>query len=623
MKRNRSKLRIEELERRENPAAVNIGFGSGILDFNVAGYTLSQNNANFGTTSSAFGFSEAAMTAPQAVTTANGGTATATLNDAFDGALSWGLALNIGLPVPGSIPANGPLTYYDQDGIVDIVGTPISPNVYGPGTILTGSPNTASFDGDSFNGLQLWQQNAVFAVNGAPVIRTIFYVTNTTGATITQNLGVFNNLGSDGGTEIFDTSSGDFAFSGGIDTYVGSFQAYAGLTSPDPRLMFQVQGGFGAIRQGLDPSSSFVDGDDQARFNFFATLEAGETQAFMIFTGLYGSKQVALDNNADFSSYGDLVANGLLDGLTGPALALIRNWDLAVEPLGEVAGTLAGVESRVQTFAADGTPQLDFSPFPGFTGGVSVARGDVNADGIADILTGSGGGAAGHVRAFNGTDGSEIASFFPFGDYNGGLSVAVGDVDGDGFGDYVVGTTDGSSHVKVFSSRTGVELYSFFAFDGFTGGVNVASADVDGDGQADIVVGTRIGAAHVKVFSGASGAEIRSFFAFDGYTGGISVAAGDLNGDGYADIVVGAQQGATHVKAFSGFDGAELASFFAYQGSLGGVSVAVVDADGDGIADIGTGSRVGNHLKAFRPSDGSESDSFFADNGLSGGIDVG
>ena len=534
------------------------------------------------------------------------------------------MALNNGLPVPGSVPANGPLTYYDQDGIVDIVGTEISPGVYGPGTILTGSPNTASFDGDSFNGLQLWQQNAVFAVNGAPVIRSIFYVTNTTGATISQNLGVFNNLGSDTDTRIFDTSTGDFAFTPGVDTYVASFELNNAVTvnRNDPKLVFQLQGGFGTIRQGLDPSSRFVDGNDQPHFNFYATLEAGETQAFMIFTGLYGSRQVALDNNASFSSYGDLVANGLLDGLTGPALVLIRNWDLAVEPLGEVAGTLAGVETRVQTFAADGTPQLDFSPFPGFTGGVSVARGDVNADGVADILTGSGAGAAGHVRAFSGADGSEIASFFPFGDYNGGLSVAVGDVDGDGFGDYVVGTTDGSSHVKVFSSRTGAELHSFFAFDGFAGGVNVASADVDGDGHADVVVGTRTGAAHVKVFSGATGAEIRSFFAFDGYTGGISVAAGDLNSDGYADIVVGAQQGVSHVKSFSGFDGAELASFFAYDGSLGGVSVAVVDADGDGLADIGTGSRVGNHVKAFRPADGSESDSFFADTGFAGGIDV-
>ena len=92
MKPNRSKLRCEQLERRENPTAVNIGFGTPVLDFDVAGYRLQQNNNNAPTTSSAFGFEEAFMTAPQAVTTAGGSTVSDTLTDAFDGALSWGLA---------------------------------------------------------------------------------------------------------------------------------------------------------------------------------------------------------------------------------------------------------------------------------------------------------------------------------------------------------------------------------------------------------------------------------------------------------------------------------------------------------------------------------------------------
>ena len=50
MKLNRAKLRIEELERRDNPSSVNIGHGTGVVHFNVAGYTLFQDNANFATT---------------------------------------------------------------------------------------------------------------------------------------------------------------------------------------------------------------------------------------------------------------------------------------------------------------------------------------------------------------------------------------------------------------------------------------------------------------------------------------------------------------------------------------------------------------------------------------------
>ena len=631
MKPNRSKLRVEELERRENPTATNIGFNTPPnnvppVEFIVAGYTLKQNNGNFATTSSAFGFQDATMTVAQAVTTANGGTVNAVLDDAFDGALSWGLALANGSVAPGAAPANGPLTYFDHDGIVDIVGAPLAPNKYGPGAIITGSPESTSFNGDSFNGLRLWQQNAVFSVNGAPVIRSVFFVGNPTGGTITQNLGVFSNLGSDTNTRIFDTGSGDFIFDPGVDRFVGSFQNYRGTTSTDPRLMFQLQGGFGHVQQVLDASSAFAtSGNDQPHFNFFTTLAAGETKAFMTFTGLYASKQAAVNNNVAFASYGALQSSGLLAGLSSQTRNRIQNWDVGPLPEGEAIGTLAGVPSRVRTYAADGTPQLDFAPFDGFLGGVSVARGDMNRDGVQDIVAAAGQGAEPRVGVFNGLDGGEISSFFAYDvGYTGGVSVATGDVNGDGVADIVVGTLNGFSHVKVFSGADGAELASFFAFDGFTGGVNVASADVDGDGFDDIVVGTQSGSSHVKVFSGATGAELKSFIAFDaGYTGGISVAAGDLNGDSNADIVVGALQGVSHVKGFSGSDDSELASFFAYEGSLGGVSVAVNDADGDGRADIGTGSRVGSHVKAFRPSDLQVVDSFLSlEDGFPGGINL-
>jgi len=53
MKPIRSKLRVEELERRENPSATDIGFGTSILEFEVAGYRIRQNNNDNPTTSSA------------------------------------------------------------------------------------------------------------------------------------------------------------------------------------------------------------------------------------------------------------------------------------------------------------------------------------------------------------------------------------------------------------------------------------------------------------------------------------------------------------------------------------------------------------------------------------------
>jgi trimeric autotransporter adhesin len=209
-----------------------------------------------------------------------------------------------------------------------------------------------------------------------------------------------------------------------------------------------------------------------------------------------------------------------------------------------------------------------FAYSPQFNGGVRVAAGDVNGDGAPDIITGSGPGAA-HVKAFSGRDLSELHTFLPYGTgFMGGVFVATGDVNGDGFDDIITGTDSGAmGHVKVFDGRTGAELRSFFAYPaGFTGGVRVAAGDINGDGFADIITGAGPGGGpHVKAFDGRTLAEMRSFFAYTAtFSGGVFVAAGDVDGDGRADIITGSGPGAgPHVKVFSGKTEAELQSCFA------------------------------------------------------------
>src|SRR5204863_7505353 len=114
--------------------------------------------------------------------------------------------------------------------------------------------------------------------------------------------------------------------------------------------------------------------------------------------------------------------------------------------------------------------------------------------------------------------------------FAGGVRVAVGDVNGDGVPDVITGAGPGAgTHVKVFDGATGAEIRSFLAYPGFAGGVTVACGDVNGDGFADVITGASVNG-HVKVFDGHSGAEIRSFFAYPGFTGAVTVAAGDVNG---------------------------------------------------------------------------------------------
>jgi hypothetical protein len=242
-----------------------------------------------------------------------------------------------------------------------------------------------------------------------------------------------------------------------------------------------------------------------------------------------------------------------------------------------VVGSDAGVPAEVEVFNSV-TKALLFAAFPfgiGFTGGVRVALGDVNQDGVPDIIVGAGPGGAPQVRVYDGRTFQPLAGplssflgIFPTG-FTGGVFVAAGDVDGDGFADIIVGAdAGGGPEVNVFSGRTGAVLYSFLAFPAsFNGGVRVAAGDVNGDGKADIITGAGPGALpQVSVFNGASLAGLLSFYAFPtSFNGGVYVAAGDVDNSGKVEIVVGAGAGALpQVNVFSGqSNGRLLGSYFA------------------------------------------------------------
>ncbi|CAN5634739.1 hypothetical protein BH09PLA1_BH09PLA1_33180 [soil metagenome] len=291
-------------------------------------------------------------------------------------------------------------------------------------------------------------------------------------------------------------------------------------------------------------------------------------------------------------------------------------------------GTDVGTQTHVKAFATPSlTTEASFFAYPGFTGGVRVAAGDVNGDGLADIITGVGAGAGPQVKVFDRNGLNEIRSFFAYdAGFSGGVYVAAGDINGDSRADIITGTGTTSTHIKVFDAVSQAEVRSFFAFPGFTGGVRVAAGDINGDGRADIIAGTGPGAAQVRVLDGVTGAVLREFLPYAGFTGGIFVAAGDVNGDGRADLITSTDDNgpaSSQIKVFDGASGALMQSFIPFAGFGGAVRVAAGDVDGDGRADIITGTGLGAaQVKTFDGVSGDLLNNFIAYPGFTGGIYV-
>lgn len=224
-----------------------------------------------------------------------------------------------------------------------------------------------------------------------------------------------------------------------------------------------------------------------------------------------------------------------------------------------VVGADAGGGPQVTLTFPDGTYTSFFAYDSAFTGGVRVAAADVNGDGNLDIVTGAGAGGGPNVKVFlvNQLTGAVTlqSNFFAFGapNFTGGVYVAVGDTNADGFDDVIVGAgATGGSRVQVYAGSanglvTNSTLNDFFAYSPeFTGGVAVAAGFRDGiAGQEVVTAPASNGGYNIRSFhvngTGNSPTVVDNFFAFNNTTavGGLSIALQDLDAGGISDIIIG------------------------------------------------------------------------------------
>ncbi len=286
---------------------------------------------------------------------------------------------------------------------------------------------------------------------------------------------------------------------------------------------------------------------------------------------------------------------------------------------------------------------------PSFTGGVRVAAGDVNGDGVEDIVAATGPGGAPRVRVFDGVTFAPILDFLAFEEtFTGGVFASVGDLNGDGKTELVLSAdVGGGPRVRVLNATTGAAIADFFgiADENFRGGARTAIGDVNGDGAPDLLVAAGVGGGpRVAGYDGQSLANgptrlFADFFAFDpGLRDGVFLGAGRMNSDLFADLVIGAGSGGgPRVLVLSGRELTEsngrvpLADFFSGdEAGRAGIRVAVKSVSGNSQDSLVTadGRGIGTRVRLYASMEAGQNppavvEEFDAFDSASGGVFVG
>lgn len=442
-----------------------------------------------------------------------------------------------------------------------------------------------------------------------------------------SSLTVFAGAGND---YVIGTSAADYIYGGGGTDRIASKGGDDTIvvSAPLPVSMLELDGGAGndtLVMQGSTGNDNLELAGYPSNFWAFnlenfesgyhavnverARLDLGEGDDFAFLSeslaiagvvGGPGNDQVIVDafkSTANISTVGSLkrIAIPLANRTPIVNLSGVEQYAIANETLIGTAPTPGG-GPHVRTFRIDGTNLANFYAYDSaFTGGVTLGLGDLDGDADDEIITAAGPGGGPHVRVFysDGTDtGTSFYAYDP--SFNGGVSVAAIDLDGDGFDEIVTAPAKNSQPlVRVFDFNG--EMIAEWVAEGFgNSGLNVARGARMGQyGGEEILLSAAGGEQSVvRAFEadGTPSPQYDAYAPYGGFAGGASVSRGEFAGGGNIlvsdEIITGAGTGGGPVvrvvqRAATGRTLSTIGNFFAYDPAYtGGVEVSACNPDG-------------------------------------------
>ncbi|MFA6553840.1 MAG: FG-GAP-like repeat-containing protein, partial [Patescibacteria group bacterium] len=226
-----------------------------------------------------------------------------------------------------------------------------------------------------------------------------------------------------------------------------------------------------------------------------------------------------------------------------------------------------------------------------FKGGLNIACGDVYGDGSPEIIVAAQTGGGPSVYVYT-PAGKLLATFSTFDKktFRGGINVAVADFDSDGIDEIVTAPQVGPPTVVVVKiKRNGAVRYAppFNVFDkNYNGGVGIATGDVNGDGLSELLV--TVGPNEqpiVKVYSESFG-YLNQFYAYPiSFKGGVVLTVGDVDNNGVDEVIVAPRSaGGPQVRSISLLD-SDYDGLTDTQEKMMGTDRLNADTDKDGSLD--------------------------------------